>query len=183
MINLMLKNGIFHEREKEACVKSTSKNSLDHQKLVSNRPASNLSFLSKMIELTVQKQLIKHVERIKVLPENLSACRKYHSTEAALCGFMSDMLSGLDSGKCGILILLDLSAAFDTVEHGLLLSDLINIGIDGDVLEWFKSYLINRTYYVYINSIKSDSIRLSRGVLQGSVLGPTLFSIYTIELS
>ena len=131
----------------------------------------------------VQKQLKVHLEKINILPENQSAYRKGHSTETALVSVSNDLLKMLDNGRCGILILLDLSAAFDTVVHELLLEDLVSIGVDDDVLKWFESYLSNRSFSVSIGTTKSESRQLTRGVPQGSVLGPILFSIYTIELS
>ena len=90
----------------------------------------------------------------------------------------------MDEGKCAILILLDLSAAFDTVDHELLIEDLMYIGVEDEALDWFKSYLENRSCHVIINGTKSEKKNTSyRGVPQGIVLGPVLFSIYTVELS
>ena len=86
----------------------------------------------------------------------------------------------MDEGKCGILILLDLSTAFDTVDHELLIGDLMYIGVKGVALKWFKRYLENGSYHVIINGTKSERRTLHRGVPQGSVLGPILFSIYTV---
>ena len=126
---------MFPRSEKCACVKPAFKGKGDHQTLNSYRPISNLSFLSKIIELVVHKQLMVHLEKINILPENQSAYRKGHSTETALVSVSNDLLKMLDNGKCGILILLDLSAAFDTVVHELLLEDLVLIGIDDDVLK------------------------------------------------
>ena len=100
-----------------------------------------------------------------------------------LCSIVSDLLEYMDNGKCAILILLDLSAAFDTVDHKLLIDDLMYIGVEGVALDWFKSYLENRSYHVIINENKSERRTIQRGVPQGSVLGPVLFSIYTIELA
>ena len=88
----------------------------------------------------------------------------------------------MDSGKCGILILLDLSAAFDTVVHSLLLNDLKAVGIEGDALDYLESFLKNRTYCVQVGKSFSETKVLTRGVPQGSVLGPVLFCIYAIEL-
>ena len=149
----------------------------------SYRPVSNLSFLGKTIEVAVKKQLTAHMEKLNVLPEEQSAYREYHSTETALCGIVSDLLEYMDDGKCAILVLLDLSAAFDTVDHKLLIEDLMYIGVEGVALDWFKSYLENRSYHVIIKGTKSEKRMLHRGVPQGSVLGPVLFSIYTIELA
>ena len=117
--------------------------------------------------------------------QGISQQGEFHSTETALCGIVSDLLEYMDDGKCAILILLDLSAAFDTVDHELLIDDLglMYIGVEGVALKWFKSYLENRSYHFIINGTKSERRTLHRGVPQGSVLGPVLFSIYKIELS
>ena len=89
----------------------------------------------------------------------------------------------VSEGKCGILSMLDLSAAFDTVVHEYLLSDLKFIGINGSAYRWFESYLQNREVIVFVSQRKSKTRKLTKGVPQGSVLGPTLFTIYTTELS
>ena len=183
IVNMSLDQAIFPESEKCAIVRPTFKGKGDHQTLDSYRPISNLSFVSKIIETVVQKQFVTHLEQIDVLPINQSAYRRNHSTETALVSVMNDLLTTMDRGKCGILILLDLSAAFDTVVHELLLEDLVMIGVDDDVLQWFKSYLSGRSFKVLVNTAKSKSRKMTRGVPQGSVLGPVLFSVYTIELS
>ena len=122
------------------------------------------------------------METLNVLPEEQSAYRECHSTETALCSIVSDLLEYTDNGKCAILVLLDLSVAFDTVDHKLLIDDLMYIGVEGVALNRFKSYLENRSYHVIINGTKSERT-LQRGVPQGCVLGPVLFFIYTIQLS
>ena len=183
IVNMSLTQAMFPVSEKFAYVKPTIEGKADHQCLNSYRPISNLSFLSKIIESVVHRQLMEHLEKIDVLPENQSAYRKNHSTESALCSVMNDLLKIIDSGKCGILILLDLSAAFDTVVHEFLLEDLVAIGVTEDALKWFESYLSGRKFCVAIAKEESESRQQIRGVPQGSVLGPTLFSIYTIELS
>ena len=178
-----MENGSFPKTEKEASVKPTLKSGKDQQNVESYRPISNLSFLGKTIEAAAKKQLTAHMETLNVLPGDQSAYREFHSTETALCDIVSDLLEYMDDGKCVILILLDLSAVFDTVDHELLIDDLMYIGVEGVALKWFKSYLENRSYHVIINGTKSERRTLQRGVPQGSVLGPILFSIYTIELA
>ena len=164
-------------------MKPTLKSGKDQQNVESYRPISNLSFLGKTIETAAKKQLIAHTETLNVLPEDQSAYREFHSAETALCSIVSDLLEYMDNGKCAILILLDLSAVFDAVDHKLLIDDLMYIGVQGVALNWFKSYLENRSYHVIINGTKSERRTIQRGVPQGSVLGPVLFSIYTIELA
>ena len=108
-----------------------------------------------------------------------SAYRYYHSTETALVKVQNDMLRAVDD-VCGVfLVLLDLSAAFDTLEHKLILSRLQDLGLSADALRWMASYLQGRSQSVAIDGVTSDAASLQYGVHQGSVLGPILFTIYT----
>ena len=182
IVNLSILARTFPESEKHAILKPVLKGSLDLQSLSSYRPISNLSFVSKVIENVILDQLMQFLEVTRVFPDNQSAYRKLYSTETALCLVVNDLLIMLDEGKCGILILLDLSAAFDTVVHSLLLKDLKSIGIESEALDYLESFSINRTYCVQIEESFSGTKVLTRGVPQGSVLGPILFCIYTIEL-
>ena len=113
-----------------------------------------------------------------------SAYRSGHSTETALLRVQNDILKAVDGKKKVVfLVLLDLSAAFDTVDHAILLSFLENyVGLSGFVLSMLESYLQGCTQSVSINNILSDLSELVYGVLQGSVLGPTIFCTYTIPL-
>ncbi len=119
---------------------------------------------------------------MQALPDNQSAYGKLYSTETALCSVINDLSILMDEGKCGLLILLDLSDAFDTVVHESLLMDCKSVGIDGDVLTYLKSYLENRQYCVQTGRYFSNKKSLKRGI-EGSVLGPVLFCIYTTDLS
>lgn len=183
IIMLSLTEGFFPNSEKMALIKPSLKGKLDHQIFNSYRPISNLSFLSKIIEQVVLSQLNEHLSRIGILSDHQSAYRKNYSTETALCAVVNDLLINMDDGKCSVLVLLDLSAAFDTVVHDFLINDLIAIGLDEFVLQWFGTYLSGRQFSVVVGNSKSPPRPLARGVPQGSVLGPVLFSIYTIELS
>ena len=87
------------------------------------------------------------------------------------------------NGKCTMLVMLDLTAAFDTVDHSILLGDLNKLGIRGRALSWFSSYLKDRPFQVVINNTRSDVGIMRTGVPQGSILGPILFLIYVMELS
>ena len=172
IVNLSISQGMFPTTEKIVEVKPTLKGKLDVQKLESYRPITNASFLAKVIEIVVKNQLCEHLERLNVIPDQQSAYREHHSVETTLCGIMDDMLGCLDEGRCGILVLLDLSAAFDTVDHELLIKDLIYMAIEGVALEWFKSYLSERKQYVTINGKISETRSLKRGVPQDKCFGP-----------
>ena len=183
IVNLSISTSQFPCDEKHAFLKPVLKGGMDSQSLNSYRPVSNLSFVSKILENVILEQLMVFLQRTGVFPDNQSAYRKLYSTETALCAVVNDLLVMMDDGKCGILILLDLSAAFDTVVHSLLLNDLRAVGIEGGALQYLGDYLEGRTYSVQIGQSFSRTVVLERGVPQGSVLGPILFCIYTIELS
>ena len=113
-----------------------------------------------------------------------SAYRRRHSTETALVKVQNDILIAMDNGNVTMLLLLDLSAAFDTVSHSILINRLEKrVRIKGKALDWFKSYLEDRKQCVSINKTKSKSCALKFGVPQGSVLWPILFSLYTLPLA
>ena len=183
IINTSVTTCQYPETETRAVIKPILKGGLDCQSLSSYRPVSNLSFLSKIIEYVILEQLIDHLDRVHAIPDNQSAYRQLYSTETTICSVTSDLLEVMDDGKCAVLVLLDLSAAFDTVVHGLLLSDMESIGVEQEALQYLRSYLQNRRYCVQIGNAFSVCESLTRGVPQGSVLGPILFCVYTKGLS
>ena len=181
--NKSLEHSEFPKSEKLACIKPAYKGKGEKNSMNSYRPISNLSFLSKVIEAAAYQQSWFHLSSQNIIPEEQSAYRENHSTETTNCAIMNDMIDITRNGDCGILVMLDLSAAFDTVDHDYLLEDLKSIGFDEDVLKWYESYLKNREVTVIIKKSKSETKKLTKGVPQGSVLGPMLFSIYTRELA
>ena len=160
------------------------KPSLDPELLKNYRPVSNLTFISKTIERAVANQLNGHLLTNSLHEAHQSAYKRFHSTETALLKVHNDILVALDERQPVFLLLLDLSAAFDTVNHYTLLSRLqLRYGITGQALFWLKLYLCNRTQTVSINNLLSSSRTLDFGVPQGSVLGPILFSLYTAPIT
>ena len=148
------------------------------------RPIANLPFLDKVLERIVAAQLKAHLERFGMLPVHQSAYRNHHSTETASVKVLNDLLLAIDKGNEAVLILLDYTAAFDTIDHTLLLHRLENdFFITGTVLDWIRSYLHNRSQRVIINDTPSATFPLICGVPQGSVIGPLLFVLYTSPLS
>ena len=139
--------------------------------------------VSKSAEKAVVGQLFRHCSDNAPLPVHQSPYRQFHSTETALLKVQSDILSNMDKQEVTLLVLLDLSAAFDTVDHNILINILeSDFGICGDVLKWFRSYLTGRVQRVIVNQQSSKTFNLNYGVPQGSCLGPVLFLLYASRL-
>ena len=178
--NTSLRDGSFPDSQKNAIVTPILKKAnLDAPAAANYRPISNLSYLSKLLERCVNKQLNDYLSTNNLLPSVQSAYRKFHSTESAVLKVLSDIYAAADEKMVSLLGLLDLSAAFDTVDHQILFDRLrYEYGLDGSVLSWFKSYLTNRTICVHYNGQTSETVFILYGVPQGSVLGPILFILY-----
>ena len=185
IVNKSLEEGVFPSNLKHANITPLlKKENLDKEILKNYRPVSNLPILSKVIEKIVAARLRTHLEVNKLWCKMQSAYRPFHSTKSALLCVQNDILSSLNNKKMVTLVLLDLSAAFDTIDHEKLLHRLeTRFGINGTALDWFRSYLSNRSQAVRINNSSSKKMYLNFGVPQGSVLGPILFTLHVAPVA
>ena len=136
-------------------------------------------------ERVVNEQLILHLRINYLLPEHQSVYRSCNSTESALLKVTSDALLAADQGKLTLLGMLDMSAAFDCVDHIILVRRLnVSFGIDENALEWIVSYITGRSrkQYVRYNGRTSEISVVECGVPQGSVLGPLYFVLFTADV-
>ncbi|KAK3085690.1 hypothetical protein FSP39_007270 [Pinctada imbricata] len=166
---------------KEAIVRPLLKKSnLDKDVLKNYRPVSNLPFLSKVIEKVVAACIEKHLSDNNLHDNLQSAYHSCHSTETALLRVHHDITCALDNNTCAVLVMLDLSAAFDVIDHDILFRRLeFSYGITGSALAWIHSYLSDRSQRIAIGSTSSKAHALDIGVPQGSVLGPKFYCMFS----
>lgn len=183
LINLSFSTGSMDGVKEATIFPLLKKMGLDPEILKNYRPVSDIVYISKLAEKVVSRRLNIHVIENNLQCNFQYGYKRYHSTETLLLKVVNDTLVGFNSKSATILLLLDLSAAFDTVDLQKLLNILEHeFGIKNTALKWFKSYLTGRTQRVRINGSISESVDVLYGVPQGSVLGPILFNIYIRSL-
>jgi hypothetical protein len=178
LFNISFTTGCFPQIYKHAIVSPLlKKENLDSGQLKNFRPVSSLSMLSKLLEKAVQKRLLSFLDSTGGLPPHQSAYRQWHSTETALTKLVNDLLLAADRGEVSALCLLDLTAAFDTVDHEILLSRLeTRFGVIGKLLDWFRSYLDERSFAVAFSGSISLPVHLTCSVPHGVGSGTLVIS-------
>lgn len=176
MINNSFIKGLFPSVLRQAVITPLIKKAnLDPDILKNYRPVSNLSTLGKILENPAVSRLNEHLHSKDLTDKFQSAYKSAHSTETALLKVKSDIIQELGNGKIVMLVLLDMSAAFDTIDHSILVNRLkSDYGIDGPVLNWFNSYITNRSSRVCVLGEYSSNHPLKYGVPQGSIAGPPI---------
>ena len=146
------------------------------------RPVSVLPVFSKIYEKIVYKRLYDYIVLHNILYDNQFGFREKHSSYMALITLMDHLTEVLERGEAVIGLFLDFSKAFDTVDHEILLIKLRHYGIRGEMLNWFRDYLSNRTQCVLYDGVSSELLLVKCGVPQGSILGPLLFLLNVNDL-
>ena len=177
ILNKSLLKGVVPDQMKIAKVIPIFKKG-NKEELGNYRPISLLTSLSKILERLVYSRTLKFLNEFKVFCNSQFGFRKKHSTSHALLNFIDKIANATDDQLYTVGIFLDLSKAFDTIDHDILLYKLSHYGIRGKALDWFRSYLFNRKQFVNVNGNESSFKNISCGVPQGSLLGPLLFILY-----
>lgn len=147
------------------------------------RPISLLPCISKIIEKCVFQQIFNYFEQNKLLYGSQYGYRKNHSTESACLELVDKLYKQLDDNQSPFCVFIDLSKAFDTINHKILLAKLRYYGLDPNAISWFDSYLSNRKQFVEVDGYRSETKYIRTGVPQGSTLGPLLFIIYMNDIN
>ena len=181
IINQSLCTGVFPDKLKIAKVIPFFKKG-DESLIKNYRPISLLSSISKVFERIVFNQLYKYLDDNKLLFDSQYGFRKHHCTELAAVELIDRIYETMDQGDIPISIFLDLSKAFDTLDHSILLNKLEYYGVKGNASQWFSSYLTARYQYVDMEGVRSEISYIKTGVPQGSILGPFLFILYVNDM-
>ena len=139
----------------------------DHEVASNNRPISLLAALSKVCDKVVLNQFTAYLTERKLLSNNQSGNRKNHSTETLNVAFTDSLLEAIDKKQISMVVFIDLSKAFDSIEHHTLLGKISRLGVSPAVSEWFRSYLADRSQYVRIGATTSLTAPLTHGIPQG----------------
>ena len=183
IINHSITVGSFNKFWKFSTIVPLQKKVGNDMSLANYLPVNNLLFLSKIVEKAILKQLQSHIDEHQLLTSRLCGYRPGYSTESVILKITNDALHSMDLQCVTPLVAINLSAAFDTVNHSIMLLVLEHrFGITKNALNWFCEYLCNRSIVMEINGMISRELALSCSVLQGSCAGPVLFNLYISTL-
>ena len=183
IVNHSITTGSFNRLWKLSTIVPLQKNVGSDTSLTNYRPVNNLPFLSKIVEKVILEQLQSHIDEHQLLTSELCAYRPGYSTESVILKITNDVLRSMDQQGVTSLVAIDLSVAFDTVNHNIMISVLKRrFGITNKALKWFQEYLSDRSIAVEINGAISSELALPFSVPQGSCAGPVLFNLYISTL-
>ena len=182
IINLCVRDGYFPSELKTGCITPIFKDG-SKEKVNNYRPVCSLNPFSKIIERIVYDRMIEFIDKFNIFSITQTGFRKGMSTETALLDYVNKINTGLENKQYTISILLDLSKAFDLMDHSILRIKLEHYGFRGNILDFLMSFLTDRKYFVSINGKKSNQETVRIGVPQGSTLGPLLFLIYVNDMA
>ena len=181
ILNLSISQGKFPDYWKTSKISPIHKKN-DQLNPENYRPVAIIPVLSKVLERAVHNQLIQYIKENNLLNPNHHAYRDGYSTSTAVIEMIDTWIQAVEDGQLAGACFLDMSAAFDVVDHTILLDKMKIYGFTSDVIQWFDSYLSNRKQAVSVNGCLSELLSVESGVPQGSILGPLLYTLFVNEL-